>query len=47
VSGKVWFAGALALLAAAGLCFVNPRLGGFALILLALGAVALFAHRFL
>jgi hypothetical protein len=29
------------------LCLVSPRLGGFALILLALGAVAIFAYRLL
>jgi hypothetical protein len=47
VSGKVWLGGALALLVAGGLCLVTPRLGGFALILFALGAVAIFAYRFL
>jgi hypothetical protein len=47
VSWKVWLGGALALVVAGSLCLVSPRLGGMALILLALGAVATFAHRLL
>jgi hypothetical protein len=34
-------------LAAAGVCLLTPRLGGFALILLALAAVAIAAYRLL
>jgi hypothetical protein len=43
----MWMGGALALVLAGGLCLVSPRLGGLALILLALGAVAIFAYRLL
>lgn len=44
---KVWLGSAVALLLTAGLCIVIPRLTGIALILLALGAVAIFAFRLL
>jgi hypothetical protein len=47
VSRNVWLGGAFALLFAGGLCLVSPRLGGLALILLALGAVAAFAYHLL
>ena len=47
VSRKVWLGGAFALVFAGGLFLVSPRLGGLALILLALGAVAAFAYRLL
>ena len=47
VSRKVWLGGALALVLAGCLCFVSPRLGGLALIVLALGALAAFAYRLL
>ncbi|HEX4709397.1 hypothetical protein [Phenylobacterium sp.] len=43
---KVCLGGAVALLAG-GLCLVEPRLGGLSLIVLALGAVAIFAYRLL
>jgi hypothetical protein len=44
---KVWLGGAVALMLTAVICLVMPRLAGFALILLALGAVAVFAFRML
>jgi hypothetical protein len=44
---KLWLGGAVALVVAGLLCLVSPRLGGFALIVLALGAVVAFAFRFL
>ena len=47
VSWKVWLGGAAALVLAGYLCLVSPRMGGVALILLALGAVAAFAYRLL
>jgi hypothetical protein len=47
VSWKVWLGGVLTLVLASALCLVSPRLGGIALILLALGALAAFAYRFL
>jgi hypothetical protein len=47
VRWKPWLGGVLALVLAGCLCFVSPRLGGAALILLALGAVAVFAYRML
>ncbi|HEY0437378.1 MAG TPA: hypothetical protein VGC92_12095 [Phenylobacterium sp.] len=47
MSWKVWLGAALTLVLAGGLCLVSPRLGGIALILLALGAVAAFAFRLL
>lgn len=47
VSWKVWLGGVLALVLAGLLCLVSPRLGGFALIVVALGAVAAFAYRLL
>lgn len=47
VRAKLWLGGVVALLLAGGLCVVSPRLGGAALILLALGAVAVFAYRLL
>jgi hypothetical protein len=47
VNWKVWLGGALAVVLAGSLCLVSPRLGGIALILLALGALAAFAYRFL
>jgi hypothetical protein len=47
VRWKLWLGGVLALAAAGCLCLVSPRLGGAALILLALGAVAVFAYRLL
>jgi hypothetical protein len=39
--------GAVALLLVGGVCFVMPQLGGLALILLSLGAVAVVAFRLL
>jgi hypothetical protein len=47
VSWKVWLGGVLALMLAGLLCLVSPRLGGFALMVVALGAVAAFAYRLL
>ncbi|HZZ30883.1 MAG TPA: hypothetical protein VFE10_02730 [Phenylobacterium sp.] len=47
MSWKVWLGGALALTGAGSLCLVSPRLGGLALIVLALAAVATAAHRLL
>ena len=47
MSRKVWLGGVIALLAAAGVCLLTPRLGGLALILLALAAVAIAAYRLL
>ena len=47
MSWKVWLGGALALVLTSALCLVSLRLGGLALILLALGAVAVFAYRLL
>jgi hypothetical protein len=47
VNWKVWLGGSLALAIAASLCLIAPRLGGLALIVLALGAVAGFAYRLL
>jgi hypothetical protein len=47
VNRKVWLGSAVVLLLAAGLCAVIPRLTGVVLILLALGAVAIFAFRLL
>jgi hypothetical protein len=44
---KLWLGGVLALVLTGGLCLVSPRLGGAALILLALAAVAVFAYRML
>lgn len=44
---KLWLGGVVALLLAGCLCLVSPRLGGAALILLALGAVGVFAYRML
>jgi hypothetical protein len=44
---KVWLGGALVLVLTGGLCVVSPRLGGLALIVLALSAVAVFAYRLL
>jgi hypothetical protein len=44
---KVWLGGALALVLTGGLCLVSPRLGGLALIVFALSAVAAFAYRLL
>jgi hypothetical protein len=43
----VWLAGALALVLAGCLCLVSPRLGGLALIVLALSVLAAFAYRLL
>jgi hypothetical protein len=43
----MWLGGASALVLAGSLCLVSPRLGGVALILFALGAVAAFAYRLL
>jgi hypothetical protein len=45
--GRIWLAGAGAVGLAGGLFLVSPRLGGFGLILLALGAVAIVAYRLL
>jgi hypothetical protein len=47
VSWKLWVGGASALVLTGGLCLVSPRLGGLALIVAALGAVAAFAYRLL
>jgi hypothetical protein len=47
VGRKTWLGGAAALLLTAGICLVTPRLAGFALILLALGVVSVFAFRLL
>jgi hypothetical protein len=47
VSKRLWLGGASALVLTGCLCLVTPRLGGLALILLALGAVAICAYRFL
>lgn len=47
MSKKVWLGGAVALLLAAGACIFMPRFGGFAVILLALAAVAVVAYRLL
>jgi lipopolysaccharide export LptBFGC system permease protein LptF len=47
VRWKLWLGGVVALLLAGCLCLVSPRLGGAALILLALGAVGVFAYRML
>ncbi|HEX3363618.1 hypothetical protein [Phenylobacterium sp.] len=44
---KSWLGGAFALVFAGLLCLVSPRLGGLALIVLALGAVATVAFRLL
>jgi len=44
---RLWLGLAAALLLAAGVCLFQPRLGGFAIILLALAAVAVFAYRLL
>ena len=44
---KVWLGGAVALLLAVGVSALMPRLGGLALILLALAAVAVVAYRLL
>ncbi|WP_293366534.1 hypothetical protein [Phenylobacterium sp.] len=44
---KSWIVGALALVLVGMLCLVSPRLGGLALIVLALAAVAVFAFRLL
>jgi hypothetical protein len=46
VGWKIWLGGA-ALAVAGCLCFVSLRLGGLALILIALVAVAAFAYRLL
>jgi hypothetical protein len=43
----MWLGGVLALALVGGLCLLAPRLGGFALILLALVAVAIAANRLL
>ena len=42
---KLWLGVALTLMVAGYLCLVSPRLGGLALIALALAAVAAFAFR--
>jgi hypothetical protein len=47
VSRKVLLGGALALVLVGGPCLVSPGLGGIALILLALCALAGFAYRLL
>jgi hypothetical protein len=47
VRRKLWLGGVFAVAVAGLLCLVSPRLGGLALIVLALGAVAVFAYRFL
>jgi hypothetical protein len=47
VGWKWWFGGAFALALAGLLCLLSPRLGGLALIVLALAAVAVFAFRLL
>ncbi len=47
VRWKPWMGGVLALTLTGFLCLVSPRLGGLALIVLALGAVAVFAYRLL
>ena len=47
VNWKVWLGGALALVLAACLFLVSPRLGGLGVIVLALAAVGIFAFRFL
>jgi hypothetical protein len=47
VTWKVWIGGVISLALAGSLCLVSPRLGGIALILFALGALAAFAFRFL
>jgi len=47
VGWKSWLVGAVALVLAGLLCLVSPRLGGLALIVLALGAVGIFAFRLL
>jgi hypothetical protein len=47
VGWKSWLGGAFALMLAGLLCLFSPRLGGGALIVLALVAVAVFAFRLL
>lgn len=47
VRWKLWLGGAVAVVLAGCLCLVSPQLGGFAVILLALGVVTIFAYRFL
>lgn len=47
VSWKSWLGGAFALVLVGLLCLVSPRLGGLALIVLALGVVGAFAFRLL
>jgi uncharacterized membrane protein YdcZ (DUF606 family) len=47
VNWRVWLGGVVALVLAGSLCLVSPRMGGAALILLALAAVAAFAYRLL
>ena len=47
VGWKSWFGGAVALVLVGLLCLVSPRLGGLALIVLALAAVAAVAFRLL
>jgi hypothetical protein len=47
VSWKFWLGSAVAAVVASGLCLVSLRLGGFALIVLALGVVVTFAYRLL
>lgn len=47
MSWKLWLGWAVAGVLAGALCLVSPRLGGLALIVLALAAVASFAFRML
>lgn len=47
VNWKLWLGGALVAAVTGGLCFASLRLGGLALIVLALAAVASFAFRIL
>jgi len=47
VGRRIWVGGAVAVLLTAGACLFTPRFGGFALILLALAAVAVVAYRLL
>jgi hypothetical protein len=47
MSRKALFAASLAAVAVGGAWLCAPKLGGMAVILIALGVVALFAHRLL
>jgi hypothetical protein len=47
VNRKFWLGAVVAVAVASGLFFLSPRLGGLALIVLALGVVTTFAYRLL